>query len=825
MISRPLHRSLFILVGISLLFAPRPVAAAGKDVTPEEVRTAIRKGRTWLLSQQEDDGSFKHRGGHDIGKTALSILALINSGMSTTEPEIKKGLKYLRDAKLPSGTYEISLMLMALAAAKDKARDSLRIAALVELLESGQSQAAGGSEGGWTYTCPRGNLFNAHDRSNSQFAVLALRDAAYAGAKVKRSTWLRVKKYWEGGQHGDGSWGYASRQDSTRGSMTVAGLASLVVVSRILDEDKNRKDGQKPDCCPDQKPYDRLQRAIGKLASVFKRRGTSVGNFPNNRSNILYYLYGLERAGRLSGRRLFGGHDWYREGARFLVDQQNRTGYWVGTGIGETEPLVGTCMALLFLSKGLAPVLINKLDYSKNLLTDTNWNRHRDDARNLTEYIITQPHWPHLLTFQTVNMQKMVARGPAEAEEALDQSKVLLITGRESPDELIDNPRQYGYLKDYIKRGGFIFAVGNCSRDAGFDAGFRRLVENMFKDPNTGKPNPSMKLRRLPKDHPIYRSEFELFNAWKDIELWGVDFGCRTAIVYAPVGENAVSGFDLSCCWNDWRLAPAKTRHPWVNRAMQVGTNVLAYATGREPPQKLRELDSGRNKGKNPIERGFLQVAKLKHTGDWDVAPRALRNLLMALNRANGMTASTKRWDISPADKNIFRYLVVYMHGRNGFSMSDASKKRLKEYLTKRGGLLFADACCGSLAFDRSFRELMADPAMFGKGALKRIPMTHEIFTTKIGNDIRKVKRRMPESSSKTATIKASTKTVEPYLEGIEVNGRLVVIYSKLDISCALERQASIACAGYTEKDAAKIGMNVLLYALMQDVRYSQLLE
>jgi len=819
MISRPLRSAVVALAAVCVLFPSRPAAAAD-DLKPEQVRMAILKGRTWLLSQQQDDGSFKHVAGHDIGKTSLAILALINSGMKPEEPEIKKGLKFLRDAKLPSGTYEISLMLMALAAAKDKARDSLRIATLVELLEDGQYTAGRDMEGGWDYSCPRGSGLGRPDRSNSQFAVLALRDALYAGAKVKKSTWLRVKKYWEDGQSGDGGWGYVVRGERSRGSMTVAGISSLVIVSRVLDDDNRGPDG-KPKCCPDNKPYRQLERGIAKLGAQINANRTAAANYPRGSSNLYYYLYGLERAGRLSGRRFFGTHDWYREGAAFFVKNQRRTGYWVGSGFGETEPLVASSMALLFLSKGLAPVLINKLDYSTDPKKDVDWNRHRDDARNLTEYIITRDKWPQLLTFQTVAMRKMLKQGAAEAEEALDQSKVLFIAGRESPKELIDDPKQYGYLKDYIRRGGFLFAVANCDRKGSFDAGFRKLITKMFTDPNTGKVE--AELKRLPKDHPIYRSEHNLVPAYKDIELYGVDFGCRTAIVYAPVGKDAVAGFDLSCYWNDWRLSPSKARHPWVDRAMQIGVNVIAYATGREPPQKLQERDGALNKGRNPIERGFLQVAKLKHTGDWDVAPRALRNLLLGLNRTNGLTASTKRRDIAPADKNLFRYPVVYMHGRNGFSMSATSKKQLKEYLSKRGGLLFADACCGAPSFDRSFRDLMRE--LFGRGSLKRIPMTHELFTRKIGFDIKTVKRRMPESASKTAKINASTKTVEPYLEGIEVDGRLVVIYSKLDISCALERQASIACAGYVEADAMKIGINVMLYALMQDVRYSELFQ
>jgi hypothetical protein len=35
-------------------------------------------------------------------------------------------------------------------------------------------------------------------------------------------------------------------------------------------------------------------------------------------------------------------------------------------------------------------------------------------------------------------------------------------------------------------------------------------------------------------------------------------------------------------------------------------------------------------------------------------------------------------------------------------------------------------------------------------------------------------------------------------------------------LSCALENQSSLECKGYTKEDAAKIGVNIVLYALQQ---------
>src|ERR1700730_14341639 len=74
-----------------------------------------------------------------------------------------------------------------------------------------------------------------------------------------------------------------------------------------------------------------------------------------------YNLYGLERAGRLSGLRFFGAHDWYREGCQWLGRRQPADASWHEAGYYDQWPVVSTSFALLFLSKGRTPVLISKL--------------------------------------------------------------------------------------------------------------------------------------------------------------------------------------------------------------------------------------------------------------------------------------------------------------------------------------------------------------------------------------------------------------------------------------------------------------------------------
>ena len=57
-------------------------------------------------------------------------------------------------------------------------------------------------------------------------------------------------------------------------------------------------------------------------------------------------------------------------------------------------------------------------------------------------------------------------------------------------------------------------------------------------------------------------------------------------------------------------------------------------------------------------------------------------------------------------------------------------------------------------------------------------------------------------------------KDLPPYLEGIKIDGRWAVIYSKYDVGCALERHQPVDCPGYHPDSAAKIAGAALLYSL-----------
>jgi hypothetical protein len=57
-------------------------------------------------------------------------------------------------------------------------------------------------------------------------------------------------------------------------------------------------------------------------------------------------------------------------------------------------------------------------------------------------------------------------------------------------------------------------------------------------------------------------------------------------------------------------------------------------------------------------------------------------------------------------------------------------------------------------------------------------------------------------------------KKVPPELEGVKIDDRWAVIFSPYDLSCALEKRDTLECRGYIREDAARIGLNVILYSL-----------
>ena len=128
------------------------------------------------------------------------------------------------------------------------------------------------------------------------------------------------------------------------------------------------------------------------------------------------------------------------------------------------------------------------------------------------------------------------------------------------------------------------------------------------------------------------------------------------------------------------------------------------------------------------------------------------------------------------------------------------------------GGLLLADACCGKKEFDQSFRAMVEK--MFPGQKLEVIPPGDELYSARLngGAAITTVKRR--EKAGEAGAADNGYKDLPPHLEGIKIDGRWVVIYSKYDLGCALEGHKSTDCLGHTRESALQLATAAVLYAL-----------
>ncbi len=771
-----------------------PAVARLSEVTAEQVRKAIDRGVAYLKSQQDASGAWKEFETQPGGTTALCTLALLNSGVEPSDPCIQKALEVLRKME-PQKTYATALATMALARAVPQ-RDLSLIRRNVKWLEAHQV-TSGSHKGGWAY--PEMHV----DNSNSQFALLALYEAERVGVSASDQTWRLARRYWENEQNDDGSWSYykfppPGEQPHT-GSMTCAGISSLVIVDDRIRPPDARVIGDHIDCCvpPSSSGDDeRIDLALNWLQLHF-----SVKRNQNYKVFALYYLYGLERAGRLSARRFIGDHDWYREGADWLVRQQDSlSGYWTSVGAGESEPIIGTSFALLFLSKGRWPVLLGKAKHAP----DYDWNRHRSDVNNLTRYV--ESRWKRDLTWQVVDLRQSTV-------EDLLQTPVLYLCGSQSPLPEYRDERQLlaRKLRDYLDRGGFLFAEAYCG-GSGFDKGFRELMGLAF-------PEPEYKLRPLEPEHPVWYAE-EKVDPRQLRPLWGIEFGCRTSVIYAPLDPPEQPRPSLSCLWELSRPKRGEQYSPVVqaqiNAAASLGLNVLAYATNRELQTKegFFGARAETRRSKQP-QRGRLEVATLRHPGGCNAAPRAVINLMEAAARELKIRTGVRETLLDLTDESLFDYPLVFMHGRTAFHFTPAERERLKTYL-ERGGMLLADSICASPAFTESFRQEMA--TIFPNHRLERILADDPIWTTTYGGfNLKTVSRRDPATRGASGgPLEGTVKQVPPELEGIKFQDRWGVVFSPFDLSCALEKRNSPECRGYLREDAARIGLNVLLYALQR---------
>ena len=143
----------------------------------------------------------------------------------------------------------------------------------------------------------------------------------------------------------------------------------------------------------------------------------------------------------------------------------------------------------------------------------------------------------------------------------------------------------------------------------------------------------------------------------------------------------------------------------------------------------------------------------------------------------------------------LFDYPFCVMSGNDDFTLTQKERQQLRKYLTQ-GGFLLVSPGCSDEKWDQSFRQEIK--ICFPEYPLKKIPMSHPIFS--IVNQI----PRLVEEQGKAVS-----------LEGLEINGRLVLVYSKEGLNDVAHASGCCCCGGDEIDDPAKVNVNVFTYAVL----------
>jgi len=171
---------------------------------------------------------------------------------------------------------------------------------------------------------------------------------------------------------------------------------------------------------------------------------------------------------------------------------------------------------------------------------------------------------------------------------------------------------------------------------------------------------------------------------------------------------------------------------------------------------------------------------------------------LSTVQKKTSIATARRFKSVKLSSDELFKIPFVVMTGESDFHLNRKESDNLKSYLSK-GGFMLVSAGCSSKSFRTAFlREIKR---VFGTNALKPIPMDHVLFRTvyKIG------KLELTHGAS----------AVKPELLGLELNGKIVLVFSPHGLNDTAHTKGCCCCGGNEIRNAIKINVNILTYALM----------
>jgi hypothetical protein len=188
-------------------------------------------------------------------------------------------------------------------------------------------------------------------------------------------------------------------------------------------------------------------------------------------------------------------------------------------------------------------------------------------------------------------------------------------------------------------------------------------------------------------------------------------------------------------------------------------------------------------------------VARFLHSGGQEAACFA-EGFLADVDRQSTVHVQRRLAPVQLAGGDIYRYPLAVMTGDKPLRLSAEEKQAFKSYLT-RGGFVLASASCSETAWAGGFRTLLAE--LFPKQELTALPMSHPIFHRLYDID----------------RLVARKGTGQPVIYGLEIEGRLALVFSPLGLNDTANAGPGCCCCGGNEiRNAALVNANIMIYTL-----------
>ena len=762
-----------VLPTVLLLAGTCLAQPADKGVSEETVKAAIAKAVAYLYSAANTEGVWDQPkepdfrkilagsiGGDDSlllcnwpGQSALVLNALAAAG-EQQDPRFKKALAWVMKPDM-FGTYGIGMRMELVHRLRDSKpyKDVLKKdgALLLRSLRQGKEGVM------WQYAPPPTKTFYSHigDFSNTNYGVLGLWAACDERLEVPAGVWKGLEGTYISGQLEDGGWGYYHRIDAadrfakSSASMTTAGIASLYLILDQIHAGEGGLGGFRK--LP---AYKSIQGGIAWMGKNF----SAVTN-PGWEEFASYYFYNCERVATAAGMKYFGTHDWFREIAATLLAKQGAD----GSISFRLNPLYGgvpcdTSFSLLFLSKGSAPVIFNKLQHAGD------WDNRLRDLGVLAEWLGRESERP--ANWQTVGLD-------APAEDLTD-SRILYIAGTKP---LTFKPEEMAKLKRYVELGGtLVFQADSGSLN--FETSAAKLLSELW---------PRLEVTDVKWDsHP-------LGNIYEPIKVspYHVRQLASPTRVFAFIlrGEPAAS----------WERRLYSTASP----AFALGANLHYYANDlaalKDMPTKLTLFGEPFRAAPPPAAR-TITLARIKYGENphvWDPEPLAFERFSRVLAAREKVSLQIKT--ITPGELAQSGARIAHLTGTAALSWTKEDWAPLRAWLAGGGTLLVDQAGgpdLGKNAFDESFRKLLAEE--YGRDALTALPADGPLL-----KGLDKVLYRH------LGGVRRSSE--RPSLECVQIDDRPAILYSRYDLTCGLLGCPNPLIVGLEESGAYQILSRLIL--------------